>query len=204
MTHLRIPRCSRRRFAALAGGAAWLVAARPGRAHEGHHRGGAASPGASPAALPSAHLSTAAVYLTIRNEGSADDRLLGGETDMAQAVEVHETQTVDGVGRMCLLEEGVVIPAGEMVVLEPGGMHLMLVGLADSLLPGMAYELDLLFARAGAVTVTVQVRRNVPEDDEANEPVRAADLVVEAVWSRPAPRLQEGGGPTVAATPAAR
>jgi periplasmic copper chaperone A len=50
------------------------------------------------------------------------------------------------------------IPAGGSLRLEPGGYHLMLVGLRKDLSAGDTIELSLRFEKAGEVTVTAQVR----------------------------------------------
>ena len=52
--------------------------------------------------------------------------------------------------------------AGASLVLEPGGAHLMLLGLEDALRAGEELILTLEFANAGAVDVTVPVSANAP------------------------------------------
>jgi periplasmic copper chaperone A len=149
-------------------------------AHEGHDHG------ATPAADSR---SFGVAYLTIANDGDEADRLIGATTDMAEAVEIHQTTDESGVGVMMPVEGGVEIPAGGKTVLGPNGMHLMLVGLTGSLHPDTEYGLTLTFERAGEVTVTVPVRRNAPEGDEEGEPVREGDLSIQGAWSRPAPKI---------------
>jgi copper(I)-binding protein len=139
--------------------------------------------------MAEADLSTGAAYLTIHNDGDEADRLTGATTPMAQAVEIHETRDENGVGTMRMQEDGVEIPAGATVAFAPVGLHLMLVGLTASLLSDTTYELTLTFARAGKVTVTVPVRRDAPEGDEAGASVTVGDLTIEGAWSRPAPKL---------------
>jgi copper(I)-binding protein len=174
------------------GGASGLATA-----HEGHDHG-AATPAASPA-VHADRLSTGVVYLAIANDGDGADRLTGASTDMAAVVEIHEMKDENGVGVMRPVKGGVEIPAGGEAMLEPSGVHLMLVGLTESLLPGTTYELTLIFERAGDVTITVPVRRDAPNGDEAQE-VRAGDLTITGAWSRPAPKLD--GGATPEASPA--
>jgi hypothetical protein len=176
-------------------------------AHEGHEHDAASTPAATPASSPmaapmvGADLSTGAAYLTIRNDGDGADRLTGATTPMAQAVEIHETRDENGVGTMRMQEDGVEIPPGETVAFAPGGYHLMLVGLTESLLPDMTYELTLTFAHAGAVTITVAVRRDAPEGDDASETVTVGDLTIQNAWSRPAPKLDVGGVASPEASP---
>jgi copper(I)-binding protein len=97
-----------------------------------------------------------AVYCIIRNDGSEPDRLLGGESPVASAVEIHRSEEVDGVMRMRKLED-LELPAEASVELAPGGLHLMLVGLRRALEPGQEFELTLRFRDAPDLLVKVPV-----------------------------------------------
>ncbi len=154
-------------------------------AHEGQHHGGP-TPVASPAVDSQ---SVGVVYLTIANDGDEPDRLIGATTGMAEVVEIHQTSDENGVGVMQPVDDGVEIPAHGEIVLEPNGVHLMLVGLTESQHPNSEYELTLTFERAGDVTITVRVQRSAPEGDEMGEPVTAGDLSIQGAWSRPAPKI---------------
>ena len=59
--------------------------------------------------------------------------------------------------QMRKVEGGLPIDAGASLVLEPGGTHLMLVGLEDALNAGEQLLLTLEFDRAGPVDVLVPV-----------------------------------------------
>lgn len=50
------------------------------------------------------------------------------------------------------------LPAGETVALEPGGFHVMLIGLAGQLEVGESFDVTLTFENAGERTVTAEVR----------------------------------------------
>ena len=70
--------------------------------------------------------------------------------------------TPEGFAMMGMREiDALTIPAGETVELVPGGFHLMLLDLADDLVPGETFDLTLTFAEAGDVTVNVEVREDV-------------------------------------------
>ena len=75
-------------------------------------------------------------YLTIENKGSAPDRLIGGSTDVAGSVEVHEMSTEGGVMKMRPVEKGLTIEPGKPVKLAPGGYHLMMMDLKQPLKRG--------------------------------------------------------------------
>ena len=98
-----------------------------------------------------------AAYMIIRNEGQTADRLVGAETGIAEAAELH-SQSMDskGVMRMRPLSS-VAVPAGGTVELAPGGMHVMLPGLKAPLEKGQHFPLTLRFEKAGEVEVEVPV-----------------------------------------------
>jgi periplasmic copper chaperone A len=101
---------------------------------------------------------TAAAYMSIENHGAADDRLLGGSSPLAGKVEVHEMSMAGGIMSMHALGDGLAIPAGKTVSLEPqANYHLMLSGLKSPLKSGTQLPLTLNFAKAGMVHVEVPV-----------------------------------------------
>lgn len=97
-----------------------------------------------------------AAYLTIRNTGKTDDRLLSIETPASDRAELHTHVMTDGVARMTKVD-GLTIPAGAAVTLKPGGDHLMLMGLAAPLEQGERFPMRLIFENAGTVEVEVPV-----------------------------------------------
>ena len=86
------------------------------------------------------------------------------------------------------LADGLAIPAGESVVLEPGGYHIMLIGLTGDLNAGESFTLTLTFEKAGEVTVeAIIVTGNDKPTEGYAEPAVAGDITVSDVWSRAAP-----------------
>ncbi len=100
---------------------------------------------------------TGAGYLTITNNGTADDILLSVTSDFAEVNEVHEMTMADDRMVMRPLEDGLVIPAGETVVLRPGGFHLMFVQLVDGLVEGTEVPVTLTFETTGTVEINLVV-----------------------------------------------
>jgi copper(I)-binding protein len=100
---------------------------------------------------------SSAVYLEILNRSPGPDRLLGGETDAAARVELHESILAGDVVRMRRVE-GVDLPQGGRVALAPGGLHLMLLDLRRSLVVGDTLSLTLVFQTAPPTTIRVPVR----------------------------------------------
>ena len=142
------------------------------------------TPVASPQASPAANTAQNAVYLTIENTGSSPDRLLGVTSPVAASVELRAMQLQDGVMQMVTLDDGLEIPAGEQVVLQPGKTTLMLLGLHQGFAEGFTFELTLEFEQAGPVTVEIPVLANAPEANQV-VPVTVGDVTVSAGWSRP-------------------
>lgn len=100
---------------------------------------------------------TAASYMVIRNTGDAADRLLGGSAAFAGKVEIHEMSMTDGMMRMREVAGGLVIPPGESVTLKPGGLHVMMMGMTDSLREGETVAITFDFEKAGPVTLDLPV-----------------------------------------------
>jgi copper(I)-binding protein len=103
-----------------------------------------------------AGIPTGVAYLTITNNGPKEEVLLGARTAAAQRVEMHHTIVSEGMARMRPLPQ-ITIPAGSSVKVEPGGIHLMLVGLKAPLTAGDEIPLTLVFREAGDVEVEIKV-----------------------------------------------
>ena len=96
-------------------------------------------------------------YFVLHNNGDADDKLLSASSPVAKTVELH-THVKDGeIVRMRHVQD-IDIPAGQTVALEPGGLHVMLMGLNNALEQGTTFPLTLEFEQAGSVTVDVVVQ----------------------------------------------
>ena len=100
-----------------------------------------------------------AFYLTI-NGGATDDTLVSISTAACGMAELHETASVDGAMRMQPLPDGIPVPAGTEVKLEPGGMHVMCMNKQVEFDDGDIVEIQLEFATADAITVEAEVRED--------------------------------------------
>ena len=101
---------------------------------------------------------TGVVYLTLMNQGRQPDRLMGAKSDIAQAVELHRTTTEGGVMKMQPIAGGVEVPARSRVIFEPGGAHIMLIGLKRDLKAGDRFRVALEFEKTGTLMVESEVR----------------------------------------------
>ena len=122
-----------------------------------------------------AQASNGATYLQITSESA--DRLVSASvsSDVAAVVEIHETvamgdgamdddEAMEDEHAMTMREVagGLVLPAGETITLEPGGLHLMMLDLVSPLVPDTSFELELTFEVGEPRTVTVEVLEDAP------------------------------------------
>ncbi|MCR9068424.1 MAG: copper chaperone PCu(A)C [Rhodobacteraceae bacterium] len=99
-----------------------------------------------------------AAFMSIFNHSDIDDRLVSASSDIAQRVELHtHIQDTGGVMRMVEIEDGIELPAGETVLLERGGLHVMFMGLNETLEHGDEVEVTFTFETADPVTMMIPV-----------------------------------------------
>ncbi|MCR5942683.1 copper chaperone PCu(A)C [Ochrobactrum sp. XJ1] len=108
-------------------------------------------------------------YVTIVNTGQEADRLIGGTTDIAERLEIHESSLVDGIARMRPAKQGLDIVPGGTLKLQPGGTHIMLINPTMRPAEGEKFKATLRFERAGSVEVefVVQKPQQESEDDHS-------------------------------------
>ncbi len=103
-----------------------------------------------------------AAYMRLVNSGDADT-LIAATTDVAEVVELHTVEmTEEGVMQMRPVP-GIDVPASGEVELQPGGFHVMMIGLNDDLKEGEMVDITLTFENAGEQTISVPVRMTPPE-----------------------------------------
>ena len=94
-----------------------------------------------------------AAFGELTNTGDTEVSVLASTSAAATMTELHETVD-DGRGSMSMQEKegGFVVPAGGTLVLEPGGNHLMLMGLTAPLVAGDEIEITLSFSDGSEFT----------------------------------------------------
>jgi hypothetical protein len=106
---------------------------------------------------PAAQGGNGAVYFVIENHSSETQEMIGVEADIAEAVEMHQSQMSGDVMEMHQMESVSVEP-GAKLNFEPGGLHVMLIGLKKELRLGEEIELTLHFANDREIQVIVPVQ----------------------------------------------
>ncbi|WP_045389328.1 copper chaperone PCu(A)C [Falsirhodobacter sp. alg1] len=128
--------------------------------HHGHADASATSPITVEGAFARATLPGAPVgggYLTVKNTGSTDDRLVSASSDIAESTSIHEMIMSGDTMRMSPLPDGIVVPAGGGISLAPATNHLMFDGLKGPLTEGDTITVTLQFENAGEVEVSMPV-----------------------------------------------
>lgn len=101
---------------------------------------------------------TGIVYTTVINRGEAD-RIVGASTPAAARVELH-TSLRDGATMRMRPVDAIPVAMGGTLALQPNQrFHLMLIDLAKPLREGESFPLRLVFEKAGAVDLVVQVEK---------------------------------------------
>jgi periplasmic copper chaperone A len=94
-------------------------------------------------------------FLTITG-GAAADKLVSASAGVSKTVELHKMEMDGNVMRMRPVD-AIEVPAGATVMLQPGGLHIMFIGLNKTLKAGDSFPMTLKFEKAGEVKVDVKV-----------------------------------------------
>ena len=97
-----------------------------------------------------------AAYFVLNATAAESDRLLSAASPVAEKVELHTHLMEDGVMKMRPVVAIEVTP-GSPTALQPGGLHVMLLGLKAPLVKGETFPLTLTFEKAGVMKVDVNV-----------------------------------------------
>ncbi len=109
-------------------------------------------------ARPAAKGAMSAAYFTYTNTLDTADTLSSLSSNVSMMTQLHESyMTDDGLAGMREMKNQVV-ESNEQLVLEPGGLHVMLMRLTNDLAEGDSVTVTLNFAQAGEVVVTVPVK----------------------------------------------
>ncbi len=96
-------------------------------------------------------------YVAITNNGAVADRLVSAASDAAAMVQLHEMKMEGDQMKMTEKAGGIEIPAGETVLLAPGGLHIMFMGLKAPFVEGASVPVTLTFERAGTIDIDLAV-----------------------------------------------
>lgn len=98
------------------------------------------------------------VWMLIMNGTETDDAFVGAEIAGCGVIELHDMIMENDIMIMQEVEGGEIpIPAGEVVELKQGGLHVMCIDKEAPLELGTTVDIALQFANAGTINVTGEV-----------------------------------------------
>ncbi|WP_104105420.1 copper chaperone PCu(A)C [Nocardioides sp. 616] len=111
-----------------------------------------------------------AAFMTLDNTGDVALRVVGASSEVAGTAQLHEMATVDGKSAMRQMPDGIALAPGRGQLLQPGGMHVMLMDLTTGLAPGDEVELTLELDDGSQVEVTAPVKEFTEEEGHYHAP----------------------------------
>lgn len=97
-----------------------------------------------------------AVFVTLTNLGDTEISAVDASGEIAKRVELHEHKHENGMMKMRQVE-AIVLPPGQPVLLQKGGLHVMLIGLKKPLVAGETFTIELLLSNGKRQELTVPV-----------------------------------------------
>lgn len=99
-----------------------------------------------------------ASFMGLKNTSDHDIYLIQADSNVAKKVELHTHIHDNGVMRMRQVPD-IKIPAHGMTMLQPGGFHIMLIGLKQKLVKGQQIQVKLTFKDGSHKTVSMPIKK---------------------------------------------
>jgi copper(I)-binding protein len=110
-----------------------------------------------------------AAYFVVCNNTDAPISIVGAASDLARAIEIHRTiRDENDVVRMAPAGDVTVEP-GASVAFEPGGLHVMMMGVAEPLAEGAERSVALRLADGSVIEIALQVKSLASAETDADE-----------------------------------
>lgn len=109
-----------------------------------------------------------AAFMQITNNGDTAITVTGASTSAADVAELHTHTQDNGIMRMRRLD-GIELPAGQTVSLQPGGLHVMLIGLEKNLSEGESVDLTLEFSDGSTEVLEMPVQPVMPMEQQMHK-----------------------------------
>ncbi|WP_409438929.1 copper chaperone PCu(A)C [Psychromonas sp. GE-S-Ul-11] len=104
------------------------------------------------------HVKNSAAFLTIENQSEETVKLVSVSSDIADRVELHTHISEDGLMKMRQVES-ILIKGHNSVQLQPGGYHVMFLGLKNDLVAGDSVDITLYFDNGDAIETTAPIQK---------------------------------------------
>ena len=107
---------------------------------------------ATPPGLPNS-----AAFMTVENKTSHDIAIISASSKISKVAELHTHDMKDGVMKMYQVPK-IVVPKNGHTTLQPGGFHVMLIGLHKPLKEGDTATFTLKFENGETKTITAPIK----------------------------------------------
>ncbi len=97
-------------------------------------------------------------FMVLRNDSDQPIKVVDAESDVSKVTELHTHIHDKGVMRMRRVES-IEVPAHGTVALQPGGYHVMLIGLEHPLKPGDPVHIDLTLGDGSKESIDLEARQ---------------------------------------------
>lgn len=114
--------------------------------------------------------SMTSAFMVVSNTTDTAFSITAARTDVAAMAEFHDMKSVDGKMVMAQMEDGIELEPGAGTVLQPGGKHVMLMGLDRELKAGDEVTFTLTYDGDKTATVTAPVKDAPEEEGHYHEP----------------------------------
>ena len=104
------------------------------------------------------NMPNSAAFMQLKNLTDKPIALVSAASKAANTVELHEHVNVDGMMQMRQIPK-IDIPANGTTALQPGGLHVMLIGLTQKLKEGESVTITLNFSDGESVTLDAPVKK---------------------------------------------
>lgn len=99
-----------------------------------------------------------AAYMNIKNTSEEDLALVSAECEFYETIELHSTVMDGDIARM-VKQEQLDLPKGTEVSLEPGGLHIMLIGVKQRPVAGDQVKILLNFSDESQKEIIAEVKK---------------------------------------------
>ncbi|MCL2830762.1 MAG: copper chaperone PCu(A)C [Betaproteobacteria bacterium] len=106
---------------------------------------------------PPANAPTTGAFMTLKNTGNRDIKLIKAESPVAKNVELHTNVNEDGMMKMRQVANIEIKAKGE-TLLKPGSYHIMLIGLTQPLAEGDKIPMTLSFDDGSKEEISAPVK----------------------------------------------
>lgn len=104
------------------------------------------------------HVKNSAAFLTLTNNTDKNINLVSVSSDIADRVELHNHISEDGLMKMRQVET-IMIQKHSSTSLQPGGYHVMFLGLKNDLVVGQSVNISLYFDNGEKVEIAAPVQK---------------------------------------------